>query len=74
MKDNSGVIITSVLEGSPTDKAGLEAGMAITQVARKAVSTAAEFDAATKGADLKKGVLFLVRTTEGSRFVVVRGE
>lgn len=74
MKDSAGVVITSVQEGSPAAKAGLEAGMAITQIGRRAVKSAAEFEAATKGADLKKGVLLLVRTAEGSRFVVVHGE
>ena len=48
--------------------------MVVIQVGRKAVKTAAEFEAATKSADLKKGVLLLVRTAEGSRFLVVRGE
>src|SRR6185295_10842136 len=67
MKDSSGVVVTSVQEGSPAAKAGLEAGMAVTQVGRKAVKTAAEFEAATKDVDLKKGVLVLVRTAEGSR-------
>ena len=74
IKDSSGVVITSVQEGSPAANAGLEAGMAITQVGRKAVKTAAEFEAATKDVDLRKGVLLLVRTAEGSRFLVVRGE
>ena len=74
LKDNSGVVITSVQEGSPAAKAGLEAGMAITQVGRKAVKTAGEFEAGVKEADLKKGVLLLIRTAQGSRFIVVRGE
>ena len=71
MKESSGVVITSVQEGSPADKAGLREGMAITQVARKAVKTAPDFESAVKSLDLKKGVLLLVRTEEGSRFVVV---
>ena len=48
--------------------------MAITQVGRKAVKTAGEFEAGVKESDMKKGVLLLVRTAQGSRFVVVRGE
>lgn len=74
MQDSSGVVITSVQDGSPAAKAGLEPGMAITQVGRKMVKTAADFEAGVQGADLKKGVLLLVRTALGSRFVVVRGE
>ena len=72
MKDSLGVVITSVQEGSPAAKAGLEAGMAITQIGRKAVKTASDFEAATKNTDMKKGLLMLVRTAEGSRFLVVR--
>ncbi|MGI8979273.1 MAG: Do family serine endopeptidase [Pirellulaceae bacterium] len=74
MKESSGVVITAVQEGSPAAKAGLEAGMAIIQVGRKAVKTSAEFEVATKSADLKKGVLLLVRTAEGSHFLVLRSE
>ena len=74
IKEVFGVVITSVQDGSPAAKTGLEPGMAITQVGRKTVKTAGEFEAATKDVDLKKGVLLLVRTAQGSRFVVVRGE
>ena len=61
-------------DGSPAAKAGLDPGMTITQVGRKAVKTTGEFEAATKDVDLKKGVLLLVRTEQGSRFIVMRGE
>lgn len=74
MPENSGVVITGVEAGSLADNAGLEAGMVISQVGRAAVKTAAEFEAATKSADLKKGVLLLVRTVNGSRFLVLRSE
>lgn len=74
MQESTGVVITSVQDGSPAAKAGLEPGMAITQVGRKMVKTAADFEASVQGADMKKGVLLLVRTPQGSRFVVVRSE
>jgi serine protease Do len=74
MRDGSGVVITSVQDGSLAEKTGLEAGMVISQVGRQHIKTPADFEAATKGADLKKGVLLLVRTAEGSRFVVVKAE
>jgi hypothetical protein len=48
--------------------------MAITQVGRQKVASVEEFEAATGGADLEKGVLLLVRTAQGSRFVVLKGE
>jgi serine protease Do len=74
LKESTGVVITSVQAGSPAADVGLEPGMAISQVGRKGVQTAADFDAAIKSADLKKGVLLLVRTGAGSRFLVLRGE
>jgi serine protease Do len=69
---HEGVAITSVRSGSPADLAGLEAGMVITQVDRKPVKTAEDFSNVLKKASLAKGVLLLVRSAEGSRFVVLR--
>ena len=74
LKDTSGVVVTSVEDGSPADRAGLSTGDVITQVARKTVKSVAEFEAEIKNASLDKGVLLLVRSTEGSRFVVLKSE
>jgi serine protease Do len=74
LRDAGGVVVTGVEEGSLAERAGLEAGMAITQVGRQKVSSVEEFDVATGEADLEKGVLLLVRTAQGSRFVVLKGE
>jgi serine protease Do len=70
----SGVVITGVEDGSPADKAELAPGMVITQVGRKAVKSVAEFEAEAKNASPEKGILLLVRSTEGSRFVVLKSE
>jgi serine protease Do len=70
----SGVVITAVEDGSAADKAGLEASNVITQVGRKQVTSVAEFEAEVKSASLDKGVLLLVRTGEGSRFIVLKSE
>jgi serine protease Do len=74
MSGTSGVVITGVEDGSPADKAGLHPSEVITQVSRKPVKSVAEFEAEIKNASPEKGLLLLVRSAEGSRFVVVKGE
>ena len=71
MKDAQGVVITNVTSGSPADEAGLTDSMVIVQVNRKPVKNVEEFQAALEAS---KDVLLLVRTQEGSRFVVLRAE
>ena len=70
----SGVVITGVEEGSLGANAGLNPGMVITQVGRKDVKDVASFEAELKNASLEKGILLLVRTEQGSRFVVIKSE
>ena len=72
LKDANGVVITDVAEGSPAARAGLTASMVIVQVGRKPVRSVADFQAAMKDVSLEDGVLLLVRTDAGSRFVVIR--
>jgi serine protease Do len=74
VKDAQGVVITDVQPGSPAANAGLSSSMIITEVNRKPVRSAKEFRAAVDEQSLEKGVLLLVRSEEGSRFVVLRGE
>jgi len=70
----TGVVITAVESGSPADRAGLEPTMVITQIGRKPVKSAAEFESEVKSASPDKGVLLLVRSAEGSKFVVLKSE
>ena len=67
-----GVVITRVRSGSPADRAGLASGMVITQVNRRAVRSLDEFHTAVKESESQDGLLLLVRSQDGSRFVVVR--
>jgi serine protease Do len=73
LKESEGVVITSVDSGSPADEAGLTDGMVVLQVNRKPVKSVAEFKKAVSEKSLEEGLLFLVRTSEGTRFVVVKG-
>jgi serine protease Do len=72
INQTEGVVIVSVDEDSPAAKAGLSESQVITQVGRTKVKNVEEFTAAMKGVSLDKGVLLLVRSAEGSRFVVVK--
>ncbi len=72
MADAEGVVITAVKPGSPADRAGLATGMVVTQANRRQVSSVDELTDAVEDADPEQGVLLLVRTNAGSRFVIVR--
>ena len=67
-----GVVITSVRPDSPADRAGLSGGMVITQVNRHAVNSLNDFNNAVKESESRDGLLLLVRSQDGSRFVVVK--
>jgi serine protease Do len=70
----SGVVIIGVEEGSPAAEAQLAPSMVITQVGRKPVKSVEEFEAEMKNASPEKGLLLLVKSAEGSRFVVLKSE
>lgn len=70
LEGQAGVIITGVQDDSAGAKAGLEPGMVIVQVNRQNVSTASDFEKIVD-ADNDGSILLLVRTEQGSRFVVV---
>ncbi len=74
LKDAAGVVITGVEQGSVAERAGLEASMAIVQVGRENVKSVEEFEAAIVKGSLDKGILVLVKSAEGSRFVVLKSE
>ena len=65
-----GVVITHVAPGSRADKAGLTTGVVVIAVNRRPVSTTSEFEAVTSAVG-DEAILLLVRTSSGSRFVVL---
>lgn len=67
-----GAVITDVRAGSPAEAAGLSSGMVITEANRQPVKNVADLRNALSDRSLQKGVLLLVRSAEGSRFVVIR--
>ncbi len=72
MNDASGVVITGVREHSPAALAGLSSGMVITQVNRQPIESLEQFVAAMDKVGDGAGALLLVRTENGSRFVVLK--
>ena len=72
LEGRDGVVITEVRADSLADMAGLESGLVISQVDRKPVKSAKDFGNAIEKASLEKGVLLLIRSPQGSRFVVLR--
>lgn len=70
MEGQAGVVITQVQDDSAAAKAGLEPGMVIVQVNRTKVTSADDFQKLV-AADNDGSVLLLVRSEQGSRFVVI---
>lgn len=72
VKAGEGVVITGVRDGSPASLGGLASGMVILQVGQKPVKTVEDFRAAMQKHSMKEGVMLLVRSAQGTRFVVIR--
>ena len=73
-KDVQGVVISSVESGSPAHLAGLRSGNIIEKVGDKRVTSPEEFRDAAKDLSVKKGVLLLIRSGAGARFILVRAD
>ena len=66
-----GVIVASVVPGSPADQAGIQPGDLIQSVNQVSVTSVEEFDQAVQKSMKSKKVLFLVRRGQYSQFAVV---
>ena len=74
MEGIEGVVITSVREKSPAAEVGLAPGIVIREVNRQKVTSVADFErlmAEHRKDASAEGILLLVRSEKGSRFVVV---
>lgn len=68
-----GVVIRSVQDGSPAERAGLEEGFVILEVGDRPVRTLAEFESAVSSErETGRPIVLLVRVDETTRFVAVR--
>jgi len=68
----SGVVVSDVEPGSLAAAAGIREGMLILRVGKKPVKSVAEFRQALQGESLEEGILLLLRTEQGNRFVVLQ--
>jgi len=69
-----GVLITNVDPDGLAHEAGLREGMLIRKVGHQDVATPEEFAAAVAKQPVDEGVLLLVRTAGGNRYVVLKNE
>ena len=74
VKPGSGVLISKIESGSPAEKAGLRTGMIIQEVERKAVNNIEIFKKTVNEMDTAKGILLLVTTSGGSRYIFIQEE
>jgi serine protease Do len=71
-KGMQGALIAEVDPSGAAYAAGLRTGMLVLKVGKQEVASAADFDAAVKKQSLEDGILLLVRTKAGNRFVVLQ--
>ena len=72
LKANSGVLVSEVERDSVAESVGIKPGDVITEINRKPVTNLREFREATKGADLKKGVIVNLVSGGSARFEVLK--
>jgi serine protease Do len=72
MEEESGVIISSVEQGSPAAQAGLRRGDIILEVNRQEIATIKDYSAAMGDLGEKGSVLFLIKRDKHTRFVVIK--
>jgi serine protease Do len=72
LSDRSGVIVTSVQEGSPADEAGIKPRDVIIQVNKVNIKTMKDFQREMGKKGAKDGALLLVKSGGAAHYVVVR--
>lgn len=70
-KEGSGVIISEIAPESAAARAGLEAGHLIKEVDRTTITQKEDFREAMSQADGEEGILFLVQTQQGTRYIIM---
>ncbi len=69
--ENAGVVVANVAQNSAAHAAGLRPGMLITEVNQQTVTDVNSFNALLKTRDLDQGVLLLVQSQQGSRYLIL---
>jgi len=74
VKRGVGVVITDVESGSSAEKTGLQPGMIVQEVERQAVSSLNIFKEIISNIDQEKGILLLITTSNGSRYIFLHAD
>ena len=74
VKPGVGVVITDVESGSSAEKTGLQPGMIVQEVERQAVSSLNIFKEIIGNIDQEKGILLLITTSNGSRYIFLHAD
>ena len=67
-----GVVISNVKSGSPAEKSGLLPGMIVLEAERQAVKNIDTFKEIINDIDQGKGILLLIRTSNGSSYLFLK--
>ncbi len=73
-QQKTGVIINHVVSHSEAFKAGLRAGNIIQEINRQIITDIKSFEEALENADIKKGILLLIGTQQGARYLILKSE
>jgi len=74
LKDKRGVIVTDVQPGSPAQEADIRSGDVIREIGRKPIRNVSDFKAAMKSANIKEGVVLLIKRENTTFYAVLRQE
>jgi serine protease Do len=72
LKDRRGVIATDVTPGSPAGDADIRSGDIIKEISRKPIQSMSDFKEAMRNANIKEGIVMLVKRENTTFYTVVR--
>ncbi len=72
LDSSQGIVITAIQSASPAQQAGLQPGMVIVEANRQTVESLEQFHSVIEDADPSDGLLLLVKSPLGSRYVVIK--
>ena len=67
-----GVVVTSIFPNSPAARAGLRPGLLILEINRQDISDVNSFETAVSRADVKRGVLMLIGSRQGTQYIMIK--
>ncbi len=74
LKDKAGVIVTDVQPGSPAQNGDIKSGDVIKEIGRRPIRNINDFKEAMKRANLKEGIVILVKRDNGTFYTVLRDQ